>query len=240
MSDPQYDITREEFDAGRHIRFGKTNPDRMQNPFWEKMISTDADPFWLEQQFGIEVDFENPRPVWCFSRVGQSETVLEHGEGVLFIGGEHEMGGDPNFAIYNDVIIRGFDGSIEIYGYPRDDFQPTDFHTATQVGNHIYIIGGLGYMSDRIIGTTPIYRLDRQTKQITRIEVAGQEPGWIYMHEAVYWKDDHSIVIWGGELWERDCKQAINNQMWAFDIYKQTWRTLESLKLIKSSSRYLI
>ncbi len=54
MSDHQYDITRAEFEAGRDIRFGKSNPDRMQDPFWEKMISTQADPYLLEVQFGIE------------------------------------------------------------------------------------------------------------------------------------------------------------------------------------------
>ncbi|MEZ4617437.1 MAG: hypothetical protein R2867_18265 [Caldilineaceae bacterium] len=43
------------------------------------------------------------------------------------------------------MIVIHADLSIDIYGYPLAIFQPTDFHSATLVGNHIYIIGCLGY-----------------------------------------------------------------------------------------------
>ena len=43
-------------------------------------------------------------PTWCFSRFGQSETVLPDSSRVL-IAGEHEDWYDPDFHIYNDVVV---------------------------------------------------------------------------------------------------------------------------------------
>jgi hypothetical protein len=68
---------------------------------------------------------------------------------VIEIPGEHEGFYDTNFCIFNDVIVHRGDGSFDIYGCPLDIFPPTDFHTATLVGNSIYIIGSLGYRGAR-------------------------------------------------------------------------------------------
>jgi hypothetical protein len=240
MSDPHHGITREEFEAGRKIRFGQTNPERIQNPFWEKMIASRADPYWVGEDLGIETDVFGHDPVWCFSRLGQSATFLPKDEGVIFIGGEHEDGSDPNFAIYNDVVIRSFNGSTEIFGYPREVFQPTDFHTATLVDNDIYIIGNVGYMDDRIIGTTPVYKLELATMQIHEVKVPGHEPGWISRHEALYWKDEQAIVIWGGKLsMNQKGESKLNTQTWALHLTEPGWEKLDSLSLTKSSSRWM-
>jgi len=58
-------------------------------------------------------------PAWCFERFGKSETTLPEGR-VVHIAGEHEDHYDPDFYIYNDVIVIGRDGSIAITGYPRE------------------------------------------------------------------------------------------------------------------------
>ena len=76
-------------------------------------------------------------------RFGQTLTRLPDGT-VVEIGGEHEDSYDRDFCIYNDVFVHGSDGSIAILGYPEATFPPTDFHTATYIGNWIYIIGGHG------------------------------------------------------------------------------------------------
>lgn len=239
MSESYHGITREEFESGRNIRLGKNNPEIMANLFWEKMAKCRADPFWVQKHFGDKIDFRQPRPVWTFDRMGQSATILPYNCGLVHIGGEHEDSYDPNFAIYNDVIVKLFDGTIEIYGYPREVFQPTDFHTATLVDDQIYIIGGLCYTEDRVLGTTPIYQLDIESKHIQRIEVKGREPGWLYMHEALYWKDEHAILVWGGKLMTDDTADVMNTQMWALDLDQLTWRPLDSVTLVKSSSPWI-
>ena len=83
-------------------------------------------------------------PGWCFDRFGQSTTVLPDGREVL-IAGEHEDYYDPDFFIYNDVVVRAPDGKVAIYGYSKEAFPPTDFHTATLLPDSIVLIGSLGY-----------------------------------------------------------------------------------------------
>jgi len=62
--------------------------------------------------------------------------VLPDGREVL-IAGEHEDYYDPDFFIYNDVVVRAPDGKFAIYGYSKEAFPPTDFHTATLLpGQH--------------------------------------------------------------------------------------------------------
>ena len=75
------------------------------------------------------------------------------------VAGEHEDGYDPDFCIYNDVIVHHPDGRLEIIGYPESLFPPTDFHTATLVGDRIIVIGSLGYQGSRVYGTTPVFAL---------------------------------------------------------------------------------
>ena len=94
-------------------------------------------------------------PGRCFDRFGQSSNQLPDGR-VVCIAGEHEDSYDPDFYIYNDVVIQQPDGRIDIFGYPREVFPPTDFHTATLVGNRIVLIGSLGYPDERRPGETPV------------------------------------------------------------------------------------
>ena len=85
---------------------------------------------------------------------------------------------DPDFCIYNDVFVHERDGSIAIYGYPESVFPPTDSHTATLVGDAIYVIGSIGYMGTRRYGETPVYRLDVHTLRMDRLHTTGDSPGW--------------------------------------------------------------
>lgn len=85
-------------------------------------------------------------PYWNLNRHGMSCTELE--DRTIFIGGEHEDYYDPNFHIYNDIIVITGD-QYHIYGYPESAFPPTDFHCAIPIGDYIWIFGSMGYPRNR-------------------------------------------------------------------------------------------
>lgn len=123
-------------------------------------------------------------------RMGQTKTMLPDGR-TVYIAGEVEDFYDPDFCIYNDVVVRHPSGDIEIFLYRKSDFQPTDFHTATLVGDIIFIIGCFGYKDMRESGYTPVYALDLGTMSMKRLDVAGKGPG-VWDHAAVFEKEmDH-------------------------------------------------
>jgi hypothetical protein len=162
-------ISRELFDRQRRPRFGNANPERMRLEFWEWMISGEENPSKDEEGglagsgfimragklksgygphrardlFNVPLNREDG-PIWTFDRMGRTTSELPDGR-VVCISGEHEDSYDPDFCIYNDVVVFGPKDRIAVYGYPREIFLPTDFHTATVFGNRIIIVGGLGY-----------------------------------------------------------------------------------------------
>jgi hypothetical protein len=138
-------------------------------------------------------------PGWCFDRFGQSSTELPDGR-TLLIAGEHEDYYDPDFHIYNDVVALHPNGSIDIFGYPAEVFPPTDFHTATLVGDQIIIIGSLGYQEQRKPSTTPVLKLNVSSLAISAVKTSGQPPGWIHEHEAILEESGDSILIRYGKL----------------------------------------
>ena len=87
---------------------------------------------------------------WAGCRLGLARTELNDGR-VFSNTGEHEDYYDPDFLIYNDIIVEYPDGHVKIFGYPATSFRPTGFHSATAVDDErsILIIGNVGYgMSD--------------------------------------------------------------------------------------------
>jgi len=161
---------------------GSDNPTEFFSEYRKEMIQSE------ESAWGRWRRVENPppSPIWCFQRFGESKTVLDDGR-TVYIGGEHEAYYDPDFCIYNDVVVRDKrDGSIRIFLYPREVFPPTDFHSATLVDDEqIFILGCLGYSDERVLGRTPVYRLDCRTYAIHRVETTGDGPGRIWKHRAL-------------------------------------------------------
>lgn len=192
-------VSAEEFHKFRTRRFGASNPEEMNNPFWEGMIRSGLNAYQArvkvegERSYGV-----GDSPVWCADRFGQSFTFLKDGR-IVQVAGEHEDHYDPDFCIYNDVFVHNSDGSITIYGYPEAVFPPTDFHTATLIGKYIYLIGSLGYQGTRQSGETPVYRLDTATFQMEPVSTSGDNPGWISRHRAAQ-ISDHEIQITGGKI----------------------------------------
>lgn len=190
-------VSAAEYLIGKQPRFGKTNPEIMEIDFWKAMVCSGDSAYKAKFTFD-DTDNWN-QPVWCYQRFGRTITLLPDGR-IVEIAGEHEDYYDPDFYIYNDVVVYQNNGDFQIFGYPREVFTPTDFHSATLVGKYIYIIGNLGYYNEIIPGETPVYRLDCDTFQIEKVETTGEKPGWISKHKASYQKPNN-IRISGGKVY---------------------------------------
>lgn len=204
------EINKEIFEQQRRPRFGNSNPEKMQLAFWKWMIRGDGPqpgqpelimregklkssygPYRPRDLFNVPSNLEDG-PIWTFDRMGATRTGIPDGR-LVCIGGEHEDFYDPDFCIYNDVIVFGSSGEFEIFGYPKEVFPPTDFHTASLVEGAIIITGGLGYLNGRQPGHTPVYMLDLENYRISRIETHGeiarldlQASSRIYEHTVCY------------------------------------------------------
>jgi hypothetical protein len=219
-----------EFVPDRIRRFGARHAEVMNNPFWLYMMGYAGPAFGaypLVFEKGID-DTSDARPIWCWKRFGQTRSVVnagEYNERVIYIGGEHEDSYDDDFCIYNDVVVIDRDVGTTIYGYPREDFQPTDFHTATVVGAYIYIVGCLGYGQDRNADRTPVYRLDLDTMRIDRVQTYGEKPGWIWKHDAHYEEETNSIVVAGGKklVSQEPFREETVATKFALDLNENYW-----------------
>jgi hypothetical protein len=180
-------------------------------------------PYRARDFFKIPMDRKHG-PIWTFERYGLTKTELPDGR-VVCIGGEHEDSYDPDFYIYNDVIVFLSDGEIEIYGYPKEIFPPTDFHSATLLGDRIIVVGCLGNRGDRSPGFTPVYCVDTRDYSISELTTGGKPPGWIFKHVAKP-MGDGVIRVHGGQLVECEGEQQLfrrNNEEFELDTKSRTW-----------------
>lgn len=213
-------ITRETFETWRTPRVGTENPTRLDNALWASLVHDRINAYRVNKRFGYERQ-RGAGPTWCFDRFGQTTTLLQDGR-TIYIAGEHEDYYDPDFYIYNDVIVVAPDGAVAIYGYPRDAFPPTDFHTATLDRQWIWIVGNLGYMDARRHGSTQVCRLDLSTMAIEPLAPLGDSPGWIHKHEAQL--VDGAIVVRGGVVEHASrADHEENIDEWALDLATLTW-----------------
>jgi hypothetical protein len=232
------EINSELFNQQRRPRFGTANPERMNMAFWEWMIRGGQGiseirnnpkfegfgPCHARFVFKVSPSREEG-PIWTFSRYGATRTVLPDGRAVC-VGGEHEDYYDPDFCIYNDVVVFTRSNQVEIYGYPAEIFPPTDFHTATLVNNRLVVIGSLGYQNARRPGETPVHIVDLADYEISRMRISGEAPGWIYEHAADF-DQDGLITIRGGRIIrEHNGKQVYrrNFDEYSLDVSSGVWR----------------
>jgi hypothetical protein len=227
-AEPPPVLDQAEFLAWRSPRTVQQGPVRLDNPLWHWLVRTRHSAYSANDMFAGPSTFETG-PMWCFDRMGMSKTLLPDGR-VVYIGGEHEDHYDPDFFIYNDVTAVDTDGSIAVHGYAREEFPPTDFHSATLVGNAIFIIGCLGYPEQRVEGRTTVFRLELKTMAITPVETSGVAPGWIHRHAAELGADGSSIVIRGGELWLGSGRSMQENiDAWSLNVANGHWTRLSQL-----------
>jgi len=189
----------------------------------EGKLKSGYGPYRARELFNLSMNREDG-PIWTFERYGATRTELGDGRAIC-VGGEHEDYYDPDFHIYNDVVVLGPLNEIEIYGYPKEVFPPTDFHTATLVGNEIIVIGCLGNAKERRPGFTPVYSVDTKTCRISELTTSGTAPGWIFRHAADLLTETE-ISVRGGQLVElKDRKQEFkrNNEVFSLDLKTGTW-----------------
>ena len=224
QADLEPDFSRETFLEWRHPRSGTENPAQMHSPVWEWFVRTGLNAYAGNKKFQGPSSF-GFEPCWCNDRMGQTAMDLPDGRLVL-IAGEHEDYYYPDFYIYNDTIVLHKDGEVEILGYPREVFPPTDFHTSTLTGEHIIIIGNLGYPEDRMPGQTQVFTLNVRTLAMGRVAATGERPGWISRHTAELTADDNSIVVKGGEIWRADATLLENLDEWKLRLDDWRWERL--------------
>ncbi|KAK4214567.1 hypothetical protein QBC37DRAFT_372816 [Rhypophila decipiens] len=205
------------------------NPTQISNPFITHMIVKGGDAYHARKMMGFDkLPFtKSCIRFWTFNRWGQTKTTVP-GNGissdrVIFIGGGYEDWYDPDFMIYNDVVVfhihtdaasekeypsniiaipqrPGHEqpNEISFYGYPADEFLPTDCHTATYykepaakqeedetttgsapmspAKEWIYIIGGMGYPDSGHRKETVTQRLNLHSYRIERVHPTGDVP----------------------------------------------------------------
>lgn len=201
-------------------RRGEANPTPGANAFMREQIRS-FDTGYGGAKRWLEPGARGFQPTFSFDRFGRSITPLPDGRMVL-IAGEHEDSYDPDFFIYNDVCVLDGLGGLDYYSYAAQDFPPTDFHSATLVGDAIWIIGCLGYMRQRQEDATPVYCLDLKSFKIEHIETSGDKPGWICRHSAKL--EDNRLVISGGK---RGLKMRDNDARFALDLKTLGWSQLD-------------
>ncbi len=229
-------VTEAHFHQAPTRRFGSTNPEPMDHPFWHAMIRAGISGYQAAERFNGRSKAMT-EPVWTAERFGQSLTLLPDGR-VVQIGGEHEDYYDPDFCIYNDVFVHEPDGTFRIYGYPQSVFPPTDFHTATLVDDWIYIIGSIGYHGRRAYGRTPVHRLDTRTWRMERLDPGGTCPGWIHAHRATR-TGLHEIKVTGGEVLTREDGEehsSPNVGSFVLDTGRLVWRTESAARSVSGGS----
>lgn len=221
-------MTPHDYLAGCRHRFGEANPDRMREPAWEWMVREGHNPYLAREAIGLVWEGgSSTHPEWCFTRLGMPSLELSDGRS-LFIAGEHEDWYDPDFCIYNDVIVR-HGGEVSIFGYPREVFPPTDFHTATLVGDEIWLVGSLGYAEGRG-SAAQVLVLDSATYEVRRVWPVGLDPGWIGRHRAVLLTDGATIQISRGRVVSRggdgEWSRKDNTGVFRLDTRTVSWSRL--------------
>lgn len=108
---------------------------------------------------------------------------------------------------------------------------PTDFHTATLLGNRILLIGNLGYERARKAGVTQVAELDLSTFAIRLRPTTGTPPGWLHSHSAVAGAEGNTITVRGGliDLVDDDGPGFLENpDSWSLDLTTWAWSRLTS------------
>ena len=224
--DPQqFGVTPDLFREWRTPRFGNANPQKLNSKVWEWLVHSRLSGYASTQMMNGPSAMR-AGPTWSFDRFGQSVTASADGR-TVYVGGEHEDHYDPDFYIYNDVVVTHLNGAVDFYCYRKSDFPPTDFHTATLVGEKIVIIGGLGYVEERIPEYTQLYVLDLGNFEMYKPESTGKSPGWIHSHNATLSEDHRSIIVTKGKVVTGDGRSLRENiDDWKLKVDDWHWERL--------------
>lgn len=197
-------------------RAGASNPEQVAPPFWISQIRSGLSGYSAADAI-LNERRDHPNPVWSFQRFGRSITRLPDGR-IVVVAGEHEDFYDADFCIYADVTVLDGKGGVEHFIYPATDFPPTDFHTATLVGDTIWLIGNTGYQGARS-AKAQVLALSTKDWSIRRIATKGDDPGWISKHKATF--DAGCITVWDTKAPPDFLRQS---GYWSLELSSLTWR----------------
>jgi hypothetical protein len=229
-------LSKADYLAQAARRFGGTNPEQMNVAHWLEMVRTGETAYAAACHYLGDDASDRPEPGWCFDRFGMTRTRLPDGR-IVCVAGEHEDYYDPDFCIYNDVVVIAADGEVSVLGYPEDVLPPTDFHTATLIGTRLILIGRLGYQGRRAFGQTPVFELDLESFAIRPLDTVGDAPGWIHRHLACLEAGAGTIRAVGGAVaipMEDARKQYPRNdkvyrldpQTLRWTVHEEPWRAM--------------
>ncbi|KAI6082102.1 hypothetical protein F4821DRAFT_264237 [Hypoxylon rubiginosum] len=238
----QEDVIQEEFESSRAREFGTKNPQIQDVPFYNAMIRSNYIPDFaytiMERKINMRVRRYDGVPTWTLrGRRGQSTTILPD-KRIVAIGGVY--GGYPTWDVdycrYNDVLVvqpkqpGQLDSTFTLYGYPEATFPPNAFHSATLVGEDIYIIGGQGSKEKEKVGTeTQVFRLSTKDFSIEKVETKGKSPGWICYHQARAISSYEILIEDSTEILEvrsglTGMARLLKNYVALFNIKNATWK----------------
>lgn len=221
-------------DPVHRTRYGRSNPEPVENALWQTAITEDwsggalrahLDAPYVATRGRFDVSAYRdtlPGPFWSWRRLGGSITDLPDGR-ILHVGGEHEDYYDMDFCIYNDVVVQTPGAGHAFYLYPKEIFPPTDFHSATRIDQTVFLIGSLGYRDLRQAGRAQVLRLDTVDLRIEPVATAGDDPGWIFSHEARQ-IGAREILVTGGRVYLDSDRIIDNPDRFVLDTTSATWR----------------
>ena len=223
----QFGVRPALFKEWRAPRFGNENPQRIKSNVWEWLVRSKLSGYAATQKMNASSALAEG-PTWSFDRFGQPVTELSDGR-TVYIAGEHEDHYDPDFYIYNDVVVVHPDGAVDFYCYRKSDFPPTDFHTATLVDETIVILGSLGYPDERNWNDTQICVLSLDNFEIHRVKSSGTSPGWIHGHISTLSEDKQSIIVTKGKVdIGKGYSLRENFDDWKLNLDDWSWERLTS------------
>lgn len=207
---------RHDFDAHPAVaRRGTDNPETIENPLWRRAAQNGWSAARLAQEAGRPVTLG---PVWSLERFGASQTTLPDGR-VVHIAGQHRDSRDAETYLYNDVVVEHPDGAADFYLYPSEVFPPVAYHSATLMGDEIWLIGGIGDGPREAVQTL---RLDMRSFKIERVASAGEAPCPLARHRAER-LDETRILVIGGHSAAGDSLEP-NRVIFELDVTTLRWR----------------
>lgn len=181
----EVECSREEYESGKYMRFGTTNPEKMEELYWRAMVrSGDVADLYVDMSDLPKNDELNQSArEWHYIRWGKSLTPLPNGY-FIEIGGRYE--GRNEAYDFNEVFVYDGHGNFDIYGYPQEVLPPVVGHTATLIEDQIYIIGGMDDSEESLRNQRFIYRLNCNSMAIDKLETFGENCGLLYGHLVAY------------------------------------------------------